>query len=264
MGSRTGIAWCDSTFNPWHGCLKVSPACDHCYAERAAARYAPGVKLWGEGSTRRTFGLKHWHEPVRWNARAFRDDVRLRVFCASMADVFDKDAPGPERDRLWRLIEATPALDWLLLTKRVGNVARMFPASWLAKPRPNVWLGISVIDQGEAERDVPKLAALPAVVRFLSCEPLLGPIDLGAVRGADALDWLIVGGESGPHARSMSWAWVRDLNRCASSSGLAFFVKQGSQADHREFRELEDFPPDLRVREFPRPRRPDQWARGAA
>lgn len=177
MGEKTAIEWTDHTFNPWWGCTKVSPACDHCYAERDAHRFAPG--LWGVDAKRRFFGDAHWNEPMRYDRAAAKAGLRRRVFCASMADVFDNhpDLAGP-RERLWATIEATPHLDWLLLTKRIGNVAKMYPKAWLENAPSNIWLGISVINQVEADRDIPKLLATEAHIRFLSCEPLLGEIDL--------------------------------------------------------------------------------------
>lgn len=264
MGEKTEISWCDATFNPWHGCAKVSPACDHCYAERNSKRFAAGTVLWGVDAARREFGDKHWDEPERWGKRMFlacstcgwRGDAprsteagklaffscpkchadarqaRRRVFCASMADVFDKNAPEGARDRLWALIEATPHLDWLLLTKRIGNAAGMIPQDWYKGLPPNVWLGSTVINQEEFNRDVPKLLAMPARVRFLSIEPMLGPIDLRpalAVRevfGPPLLHWVIAGGESGPYARISNSQWFRDLRDQCAVAGVPFHFKQ--------------------------------------
>lgn len=177
MGEETKIEWCDHTFNAWWGCTKVSPACDHCYAETWAKRTGH-PDLWGVTAGRRTFGLAHWAEPLRWHRQAIKDHTSPRVFCNSMADVFDNHAGvTAERTRLWELIRSTPALDWLILTKRIGNVAKMLPSDW-GDGYPNVWLGISVCEQHEADRDIPKLLETRAAMRFLSCEPLLGPIDL--------------------------------------------------------------------------------------
>lgn len=183
MALNSAIEWTDHTFNPWWGCTKVSPGCDHCYAERDAQRFAPG--LWGDDAKRRFFGEAHWQEPMRLQRGAVKSGTRPKVFCASMADVFDNHPDLAEpRARLWALIEATPNLDWLLLTKRIGNVRKMYPPAWLTSPPRNVWLGISVIHQSEADRDVPKLLGTPAHIRFLSCEPLLGEIDLLPFRKA--------------------------------------------------------------------------------
>jgi protein gp37 len=283
MAEKSGIEWTDATFNPWWGCAKVSPGCDHCYAERDAGRYQPGIPLWGlkrDGAVRRHFGDTHWNNPVRWNRRAEREGRRLRVFCASMADVFDKDALPEERARLFRLIEQTPHLDWLVLTKRIGNaVPMMIDADFFPGACPNFWLGISVVNQAEADRDVPKLLRTPAWVRFLSIEPMLERVDLCEVfgmwwnqtmgcweskharpinsdnfRGHErGIDWMIVGGESGPGARPMDPEWALSLARQADGAGAAFFFKQGSQRDPRwpDFKNPATFPEGLRRREWP-------------
>lgn len=251
MGKKTGIQWTDATFNPWWGCTAISPGCDHCYAETHAHRF--GTE-WGAGAPRREFGDKHWNEPLLWNEAAKRDGVRRRVFCASMADVFDKDAPEGARARLFALIEQTPHLDWLLLTKRIGNVAKMAPVSWMGGPvqhgpdpanvhggwPANVWLGATIVNQEEADRDIPKLLAVPARVRFLSMEPLLGKVYLpffyrhmaeggggpALAPAAKNLHWVIVGGESGSEARPMHPAWALALRDQCRRAGVAFFFKQ--------------------------------------
>lgn len=277
MGEKSAIEWTDATFNPWWGCTRVSPGCDHCYADTWARRLGMN-DLW-DSAKRRTFGAKHWADPVKWNRAAERAGKRLRVFCASMADVFDKDGPELERANLWDLIEDTPHLDWLVLTKRIGNVKRMLP-----QPPENVWLGISVVNQEEADRDIPKLLEIPARVRFLSCEPLLGPIslaqewldaeyfghssdcddDLCALNGDEyscrgqifeqpAIDWVIVGGESGKRARPMPLHWVTDIQQACMAAGVAFFMKQGSEANWPRFKEFESFPEDIRMRQWPCP-----------
>lgn len=230
MSENSKIEWTHHTFNPWWGCAKVSPGCDHCYAERDAGRFTPGTVLWGVDAGRREFGDKHWSEPLKWNARAAKEGTRYRVFCASMADVFDKNAPAGARERLWSLIEQTPHLDWLLLTKRIGNVGRMIPDRWSTMLPRNVWLGISVVNQDEADRDIPKLLAVKAHVRWLSMEPLLGPVDLDrvyvAAPGERWIDWVVVGGESGPKARPMHPDWARALRDQCTVAGVQFLFKQ--------------------------------------
>lgn len=182
MAENSAISWTDHTFNPWIGCTKVSPACDHCYAARQDAFRKWTPEGWG-GPRRRTSDAL-WRQPVKWNAAhdAFlaAHGRRQRVFCASLADVFDNQVPPEWRAELFALIAATPNLDWLLLTKRIGNVATMIEQPGMQKcglPE-NVWLGATVVTQEEADRDVPKLLELPARVRFLSIEPMLGPINL--------------------------------------------------------------------------------------
>jgi protein gp37 len=225
MGAKTEIQWTTHTFNPWWGCLEVSPGCDNCYARTLSERW--GFDVWGPPRTspRRLFGDKYWAEPLKWNATAAQEGRRHRVFCASMADVFEFHPQlDAVRARLWALIEQTPWLDWQLLTKRPMNIARMLPSAWLEQVRPNVWLGTSVEDQPRAELRIRHLVAVPAVVHFLSCEPLLGPVDLGPWLGD--LDWIITGGESGPHYRPMDLDWVRSLRDQCQGAGLALFHKQ--------------------------------------
>src|SRR5581483_4117136 len=161
------ISWTHHTFNPWWGCTEISPACDNCYAREWAKRF--DVK-WGTGQPRRPASERTWAEPLRWNRAAERAGERRRVFCASMADVFDNEAPDDLRERLWALIRATPHLDWLLLTKRIGNALKMLPADWWFN-YPNIWIGATVATQEEADRDVCKLIQTLARVCFLSIEP---------------------------------------------------------------------------------------------
>ena len=269
MAENTKIEWTDHTFNPWEGCQKVGPGCDHCYAETRNARYAGGQAInWGPGAPRRLTSASNWNKPLAWNANheAFfaEHGRRQRVFCASLADVFDNAVNPSWRIDLFGLIFKTPHLDWLLLTKRIGNVKPMLdemahgndPDLSLLDmmPLPNVWIGATVVNQEEADRDIPKLQAVPAKVRFLSMEPLLGlvnleqacdlaeaqvckgtwrdmadPIKCAAAlrRGSVALlDWVIVGGESGPGARPMHPDWARSLRDQCQDAGTDFLFKQ--------------------------------------
>ena len=286
MSEHTAISWCDSTFNPWVGCQKVSQACDHCYAERLMDHRLHRVQ-WG-GRERKRTGTANWRQPLQWNSKRFMQcddcgwrgeaecalvgcgacgsiklsDTRRRVFCASLADVFDNAVPAEWRSDLFALIERTPHLDWLLLTKRIGNAAHMIEqalirigdgatealGSW---PWPSVWLGATICNQAEADRDIAKLLAMPASVRFLSIEPMLGPVavpklcDSGSVPGPGSVggvtcsrcdgtqrygclgvDWIICGGESGPHARPMHPDWVRTLRDQCAAAGVPFHFKQ--------------------------------------
>lgn len=222
--AETKIEWANFTLNPWLGCTKVSAACDNCYAEAWAKTYAQDV-TWGapgqQSKLRRT-SAGTWANAVRWNKAAREAGVNARVFCASLADVFDNDAEQQWRDDLWGLISSTPHLDWLLLTKRPQNIAKMVPDDW-GDGYPNVWLGTTVENQTEAERRIPHLLSVPAVVHFLSCEPLLGPLDLTIFR---AIDWVIVGGESGAKRRPMDMAWVESLALQCAQKRAAFFFKQ--------------------------------------
>jgi protein gp37 len=236
MAESTGISWTDSTFNPWIGCAKVSPGCDHCYAEVSTPSRTMHI-VWGPNEDRRRTSLANWHLPRRWNVGHdefwAKNGRRRRVFCASLADVFDNKADPAWREEMWALIRETPNLDWLLLTKRVGNVSSMLPADW-GNGYNNVWLGISVVNQEESDRDIGKLVAVPAKTRFMSTEPLLGPIDLRLTHRSRlctdsdkiGIHWVIVGVESGPHARPMKQDWVEDLRTQCKSSDVAFFFKQ--------------------------------------
>lgn len=262
-GEYTGISWADLTFNPWWGCAKVSPACRFCYAEGIAKRFSAGSWGKGRGAGRRFFGDKHWNRPLLWNRRAIRLGRPLRVFCASMADVFE-DFPGldEQRARLWSLIEETRSLRWMLLTKRPENVARMVPADWVRRGGPgipgHVWLGVSAETQRFANERIPILLDLPVNgVRFVSAEPLLEPLDLTPwlpraferqqggywLYGPDcdvygngkqwmpgmSLGWVITGGGSGRDRRPTELEWIRSLRDQTISAGSAFHLKQLGQ-----------------------------------
>lgn len=233
---KTTIEWTDYTFNPWLGCTKVSPGCDHCYAEARMDKRLHRV-TWGAGQPRQR--TKTWGDPVRWNKghEAFyaAHGRRQRVFCASLADVFDNEVPQAWRADLFDLIRRCENLDFLLLTKRIGNAARGLPSDW-GGGWPNVWLGTTIVNQEEADRDIPKLLAVPARVRFLSMEPLLGPVDLRPWIGAgwagpggawcQGVQWVIAGGESGPGARPMHPGWPRSLRDQCAAAGVPFLFKQ--------------------------------------
>lgn len=296
---ETKIEWARATFNPWWGCVKVSPGCTNCYAE-AFDRRTHGTSKhvtasgevrephWGKDAPRRYFGAAHWMAPVKWDRQAKAAGQRWRVFCASMADVFE-DHPDVRdaRARLALLIAATPNLDWLLLTKRPENILRLWPWGF----PENVWLGTTVEDQQRADERIPHLLAVPARVRFLSVEPMLGPIDLMPyIAGYDSeangpgepgeyaalppsargIHWVIVGGESGHGARPFDVAWARSVVRQTREAGVACFVKQlgahpieggdfaqktglvcGVRLDDPKGGEIAEWPEDLRVREFP-------------
>lgn len=263
MAENSAIEWCDHTFNPWEGCQKVGPGCDNCYAEARNARFGGGQAVnWGPGAPRRRTSAANWRKPLQWQRDAARfQEVhgrRQRVFCASLADVFDNAADTTWRDDLWRLIEATPDIDWLLLTKRVANVQHQVWPRWMQQGfPPNVWLGITVVDQPEADRDIIRALRLKKAAKiarlFLSIEPMLGPLQLWRLNAADfqedpigaevyplrglyavpdcdwsgpKVDWVICGGESGPGARPMHPDWVRSLRDQCAAAGVPFLFKQ--------------------------------------
>lgn len=282
MGQTTGIGWTDHTFNPWMGCARVSPACGGakgvggCYAEAlvtgrmgynaTSADPRRRLTLWGppSTSTRLRTSAANWRNPVAWNAAAKRDGVRRRIFCASLADVFEDhpDLPAARAD-LWSLIERCDGLDWQLLTKRPENIRAMAPPSWLARGGwpAHVWVGTTVEDKPRAEQRIPELFSVPAKVRFLSCEPLLeslddvlprflqrvckgcgcyegkghmmtmrpgvaGPVDCTRPGYERKISWVIVGGESGPGSRAFDIAWARSIVAQCREAGVSAFVKQ--------------------------------------
>jgi len=290
MGEGTKISWAHNTFNPWWGCSKVSPACDNCYAESVANRW--DFNVWGKKAPRRFFTEKHWNEPLKWNRAAEAEKIRQRVFCASMADVFElrKDL-DPWREKLWDLVEKTPWLDWMLLTKREKAIQKLLPAAWLKAPRPNVWLGVTAENQRRAEERIPELLSVPAVVHWISAEPLLGPINFepwfygaqhdvthdgvdapdGAVAGGEertgdrwfrttGIDWVIVGGESGAGARRMDPAWARDILDQCKRHHVAVHFKQKGQVLAAEMgckdkagKDSSEWPAEFQIQEFPEP-----------
>jgi protein gp37 len=308
MGETTKIEWTHHTFNPWIGCTKVHAGCTNCYAEAQNKRWGYNGGSWGKGAPRKVTSDSNWREPLKWARAAAKAGERRRVFCASLADVLDEDAPAEAQARLWRLIRETgvgcatamlgdgcafdaaegmdrnecancggawAGLDWLLLTKR--------PERWELVPedvRPLVWLGTSVSDQATAEEWVPRLlAARGFAKRFVSAEPLVGPVNLSRLQDDElgatwnalemGLDWVIVGGESGHAARPFDIGWARLLVAECAVAGVSCFVKQlGAHAvdsishfgdpsgdtllyDDRKGGDPSEWPADLRVREFP-------------
>lgn len=251
---ESDISWTVSTFNGWVGCSKISDGCDHCYAcTMMDTRY--GRVEWGVNGTRIRTSPAYWRQPLSWAKAAKKSGKRHRVFTASLSDVFEGD-PGDRwglrvwREELFALIMATPELDWMLLTKRPAKAASFFrdvsiqdilkrrgsgyavqevPREW---PLPNVWMGTSVEDQERADERIPELLKIPAAVRFISAEPLLGPLDLKPwlTRGSDrkdlGLDWVITGGESGPNARVANPDWFRSVRDQCVAANVPFHHKQ--------------------------------------
>jgi protein gp37 len=240
MSEHSPIEWTDHTFNPWWGCAKVSPGCDHCYAERDAKRFFPAAKMWGtraEGAVRRVFEeeRKHWGDPLRWNKRAIERGVQTRARFLRVDGRRVRQPPWRRR-RARTPMDAHPqdARARLAAAHEAHRQRRAHGAanSWLTGHWPtNAWLGISVVNQEEADRDIPKLLATPARVRFLSIEPMLGPIEIGAPRLAmglgkpQRLDWVIAGGESGPHARPAHPDWFPIAARPVRGRGRAVPVQ---------------------------------------
>lgn len=293
MAENSKIAWTDHSFNPWVGCMKISPGCTNCYAATLMDTRYHKVQ-WGARGTRVRMSASYWRTPLKWNEHVWREcldcgfrgkvgpdepyylcrcenrnnkPTRQRVFCASLADVFENKEET--RNWLWdlgELIEQTPNLDWLLLTKRPENVIRLIEECmggrigelWLSD-HPNIWIGTSVENQEYANERIPELLKVPAKIKFLSVEPMLGPVDLvEAVNKLDwmdpanlrpnGIDWVICGGESGSGARIMELEWARDLRDQCRGSDVPFFMKQRSGLKPGDY---ESLPDDLKVREWP-------------
>ena len=290
MSENSAIQWTDHTFNPWIGCTKISPGCINCYAEtldtmRFSKTLGEGTKdapvsHWGKGAPRHRTSESNWNQPLKWERHEAKLTERFgsrtpgsrpRVFCASLADWLDDEVPREWQTDLLKLIEATPNLDWLLLTKRPGNWEGVMTNALLdgvemvhewvnGRPPANVWIGTTVEDQKRAEERITQLLSIPAKVRFLSCEPLLEAVDIegalsrggppNAITDSEGIDWVITGGESGPGCRPADMNWFLNLRQQCAATGVAFFMKQlGGVRDHRG--NMEDFPEDLRIREFP-------------
>jgi protein gp37 len=263
MAENSKIEWCHHTFNPWRGCTKVSPGCAHCYAETLSRRNPAVLGEWGPGRPRVKASAAMWRQPLKWNEAEnwkkvsyaeFVRNERPRVFCASLADWLDDEVPIEWLAELLGLIHQTPNLNWLLLTKRPQNWAPRIRQvlqwaqydeavhGWLSDWRhsskipANIWMGTSVEDQTRANERIPALLAIPARVRFLSCEPLLGPVNLRqwlplSTQPADGLlgagiQWIIAGGESGPDARPMHPDWARSLRDQCGAAGVPFLFNQ--------------------------------------
>ena len=214
---NSNISWTDNTFNGWFGCTEVSPGCDNCYARFLMETLWKKVK-WGRGKPRVRTTADYWRQPLRWNRRAAEDGIRTKVFSASLGDVFDTAVPRKWRDDLFALIRDTPNLDWQLLTKRPGEAVKY------ARKNPwpdNAWIGTSIEDQKRAVR-AQVITRIPAPVRFLSVEPLLGPVQLDLT----GINWVIVGGESGHGHRPMAREWAISVRDQCRAAGVAFFFKQ--------------------------------------
>ncbi len=286
MGQNSAIEWTDHTLNFWWGCLKVSPGCEHCYAETFSKRV--GRNIWGPAQTTERYRTKGpWKDCLKWDRQAKQDGVRRNVFCQSMSDFFE-DHPQVTtwREEAIGILERLTNLNIQLLTKRIENVRRMVPDSWLKNWPPHIWIGTSVESQEWADKRIPELLRIPAAVRFLSVEPLLGPVDLtkidygshnpyhridalrewyydgniviekAPINEAATISWCIVGGESGPQARPMHPQWAREVRDQCLEAGVPFFFKQhGSWIGGSQLRYL---PEEVKDRIYPYKGNP-QW-----
>ena len=236
MGEKTNITWCDHTFNPWIGCTKVSPGCANCYAERENNFHKWNKDGWGDDAPRVRTSEKNWQNPIKWAKQAVRDGVTRRVFCASLADVFDPLVPFEWLVDLWKLVSITQeigGLEWLILTKRPENIATRVPTE-LTFPTSCIRMGVTAENQEMADLRILELLRSWQGKNFVSYEPALGAIDFtqhlaGYLRygyGSLNVQWLICGGESGPDARSMHPDWARSTRDQCRAAGVPFFFKQ--------------------------------------
>jgi len=243
MGNKTGIEWTDKTWNPWRGCHKVSQGCKNCYMFREQKQYGHDPNIVVRSKT--TF-----NDPLKWKEPA-------KVFVNSWSDFFIEEA-DPWRDEAWDIMRRTSHI-YQVLTKRIENVSTRLPKDW-GSGWPNVWLGVSAEDQANADERIPQLLEIPAAIRFVSAEPLLGPISFKNFytihnsddypirkRHIDFLDWIIAGGESGPNCRPMDLAWARSIRDQCKEAGVAFFYKQNGGWPNK----LGNIPEDLMIRQFP-------------
>lgn len=295
MGQITKIQWTDHTFNPWRGCTKVSAGCKHCYAEKLALRNPAVLGIWGDQGTRAIAAETYWGLPGRWNREAKAACRRAKVFCLSLGDwLEDREDLDRPRARLLATVARTPMLDWLLLTKRPENFRRCLGrawnvspstrgafgaeemiAAWLdGQPPANVWAGFSAEDQTTFWQRLNPARDIPALVHFVSMEPLLGPID---IQGLTGIDWIIVGGESESEAKARPFdiGWAQSIVDLCRTAGIACFVKQlGSNVEATDIDSIDatdDFPGDVslsrgtrwakaRVRlQDPKGGDPDEW-----
>ena len=222
MADQTGISWTDHTFNPWWGCTAIAPGCDNCYA--AALDKRTGGNHWDPHVAPRATRRENWRKPRKWNEQAEIENRRHRVFCGSMMDWCDKNAPAGALDELWQLIRETPHLDWQLLTKRATLIRDRLPDDW-GDGYDNVWLGVTVEDIKHGFSRIHAVSQIPARVRFLSCEPLLEDL-IGLEAELDFIDWVIGGGESGPGYRPMDREWVIGLMCACEDTNTPFWFKQ--------------------------------------
>jgi protein gp37 len=290
MADKTLISWCDATWNPWIGCTKVSDGCSKCYAAQSLPVKFQGVE-WGHGQPRKRTSGPYWDKPSQWNRKAEKEGRRLKVFCASLADIFDSEVPEEWRNDAFEVIRKTPHLDWLLVTKR-PRIMESYVKDVRGWPWSNVWLLTSVEDQKTADLRIPILLRTPAAVRGISYEPALSDVNLerylylqfrdteryervkgyyvNAARCLTRLDWVIIGGESGKDARPFHINWANRTVAACQKAGVSVFVKQlGSNpidshyceeacGDHdltfkdKKAADMEEWPEDLRVREFPK------------
>lgn len=252
------ISWTDHTFNPWIGCTAISPGCDACYAETLNHRW--GGDNWGKGKPRKIMSEANWKKPLAWDKNAHEAGVIAKVFCGSMCDVMDDEAPASQRERLWELVDQTQNLLWLLLTKRPHRYKRYLPAQGFL--HNNIMLGTTIEEQRflaaraaaictashiATRRCLERTGEHHPAMTFVSYEPALGPLVLGS--DASKIDWLIYGGETGANRRPMEQKWAEDIKAECESNSIAFWMKQMGASTPDKASDL--IPAHLLLRQFP-------------
>ena len=217
MGKDSAIEWTDATWNPWMGCTKVSAGCKNCYMFREQTRYGHDPSVIRRSKT--TF-----RDPLKW-------EEPKRIFVCSWSDFFHEDVQPDLRILAWTIMRNNPRHTFLLLTKRPENIKYMILSDWF-KQSPNIWLGVTAENQEMAELRIPLMLQVPAARHFVSAEPLLGPLDLSKHMGF--IDWVIVGGESGPNFRPMKEEWALDIRDQCIAEGVPFFFKQWAGVNPRK------------------------------
>ena len=287
MGENTKIEWCTHSVSPWRGCAKISAGCTNCYAEKMSHRNPKVLGMWGEGKDRPLLAENGWKQIHKWNRDAEKAGEIHRIFVNSISDFFeDRPDLDAQRVRLLETAKCCPSLVFMLLTKRAHLIASTLSRCGVETLPSNVWIGVSVENQQAADERIPHLTRVPAALRFLSVEPLLGPVTLDL----DGISWAIVGGESGPKARVCDIEWVEAVVSQCKASGVPVFVKQlgarvrcspydfghivreleaanhnaddvhfafkdGVQLDDKKGGDMNEWPAHLRVREIPTVRR---------
>ena len=213
MGDKSGIEWTDATWNPVTGCTKVSPGCAHCYAEAITLRFKRGGPFL-PGKTTIRLHSDRLDQPARWRKPRM-------VFVNSMSDLFHEEVPFHFVREVFQVMEANPRHTYQVLTKRPARMLEFADTRSQAWP-DQVWIGVSVENQYWADKRIPLLKSVPARVRFLSCEPLLRPVDLDL----EGIHWVIAGGESGHRSRPMDPSWVQDIRDQCIAARVPFFFKQ--------------------------------------
>lgn len=266
MGTNTKVPWAHHSFNSWWGCTKTKySGCVNCYAEKYAS--SKGYDIWGKGKKRRYFPKSHFQQLLTWQKNAAIAGEYHRIFIGSLCDVFDDEVSNYWRNQLWQYFDVTPNLIKMLTTKRPQNIVGMYPAEWLSNPRKDACFLFSVSDQESADEIIPLAAKIPALVRGISYEPAIGPINFAGLieikhtqyTPDNNFHWIVIGGESAG-GRPFELDWAYDTELFCRHAGISFYMKQLGSHLAAEYgiadidpkgEMLDHIPEDLRIREFP-------------